>query len=191
MQMDAKQNVNTGSITRRVIHTGGLGDGDKNCSLCAAAGVANLAQGNDRWTSSMVAGALGSADGRTGAGDSVDAQIATISEFGQSMTGRFPQVVGSMNHELDFNSAVAFMQQFPDGTVFAVDLDGGQASGDGRGVNHWLNAIMQNGQIEYVDYQASHAARMNQTARSNVPVVGVTGETVTNPNMIVIAFPPH
>jgi len=190
IRLTPKLNVNTGQISRRAIFAGSLGEGDKNCAMCSAAGVVNLALGRDLWSTGMVAQAKGTGDHKHAMGDSVDDQIKGIINFCEPMSGRFSQTLGSMNKEVADNVALAFMKSFPDGTVFAINLSGGKASGDGRGICHWLNGVLQGGSVEYVDYQASHAARMNQTARSNVPILGITGETIDSPKMVVIAFPP-
>lgn len=192
IRLGTQQNVNQGLISRRAIFAGSLGDGDRNCAMCTAAGVVNLSMGRDLWTTAMVKEARGGGgDFKLSMGDNLDSQVKNIKDFCEPMTGRFGQVMGSAANELGFSAAIAGMKGFPDGTVFAVLLSGGKRSGgDGGGVTHWLNAVIQGGNIEYVDYQASHSARMNQTARSDTPILGITGENIENPNMIFVAFPP-
>lgn len=191
----------------------GGGSNEKNCALCSAAGVVNLARGSSQWSTGMVAEAVDSADCKTGAGASVDAQAATISDFGSAMTGRKPQKRGAMNKEVSYEEAKAFMEEQPDKTVFAVCCSGTLARG-GECKCHWLNAAKWGGSIRYFDFQPMKNSRAALPGKANpasstTPFIGVitqrsvgaTGRQMHSPSqsgsfdtsrvkMVVLAFAP-
>ena len=180
--------VNTAVIGRRAQFMGG-GNADKNCAICTAAGVLNLALGKIMWTTSMVAQAYATSDTKEGMGSDVNEQVVNIMKFCQPMTGRTASCRGSMGHEMSIGSARTYMNGFPDGTVFAVNISGAPDGGGAR-ICHWLAAIKRGGSIEYVDFQSDHDSRQKQAIHSDTPVLGITGATVSNAEMVVIAFPP-
>ncbi len=192
----------------------GGGANEKNCALCAAAGVVNLAAGSSNWSTEMVASALGNSDNILGAGSSVDAQAANIKTFGQGLTGRTATQLGTMADEQPYATATTFMDGFPDKTVYAVCCSGPLHSG-GETKCHWLNAAKLGGKIRYFDFQPMKSSRAGLPGKSNaascdVPFIGVitqmrSGATnkdmhglqqlgrmsTTNTKMVVLAFPPR
>ena len=188
-RFEAREHVNTAVLGRRAQFMGG-GNADKNCAMCTAAGVLNLAAGKNIWTTDMVAKACATSDTKEGMGDSVDDQIVGIMKFCQPMTGRPAACRGSMSHEMPIDSAREYMKDFADGTIFAINISGAPDGKTDR-ICHWLTAVKQGDKVEYVDFQADHASRLKQAVHSDTPVLGITGDTVSKAEMVVIAFPPE
>src|SRR5215212_8969040 len=105
------KHVNTAVIGRRAQFMGG-GNADKNCAMCTAAGVLNLATGKDIWTTDMVAKAYATSDIKEGMGADVNDQMVNIMKFCQPMTGRTAACRGSMSREMPFDSAREYMKEF-------------------------------------------------------------------------------
>jgi hypothetical protein len=197
-----KSHVNTapmGRGNRRLQQLGGVSD--KNCALCTAAGVVNLARGTNVWTSSMVAKMLGKEESSTAMGDDHGVQAENIMKFCQPFSGTSCAVqLGTKDKPIGLGAAQTFMNDFPDGTVFAVYVCGVKEGKDkyqfgerakesANKASHWLNAVKKDGKITYIDFQADHPNREAKPAESDVPILGITGQTVPNSDeMIVLAF---
>lgn len=163
---------------------------DKNCAMCSAAGVLNLRQDKNLWSTGMVAQAFATGDRKTGMGSSVDDQAQNLVNFCKPMSGaKHCYQIGAMNEEVSYASALAFMNQFPDGSVFAVNVSG-SIEGDARGTRkcHWLNAVKRGGAIEFVDFQSDNMRLGNAPQTSDTPILGITQETFEAPEMVVVAF---
>lgn len=180
MLLMQREHVNTGNYRQR----------DKNCAMYSAAGVLNLRQGKNLWSTGMVSEAFGTTDMKTGMGDDVTAQVQNLVNFCKPMSGaKHCYQIGEMNKEVGFASAQAFMDQFTDGTVFAVNVSGPMKD-DIKGTRkcHWLNAVKKGGVIEFIDFQGDNQGLNNASATSDTPILAITHETFKDPEMVVLAF---
>lgn len=126
------------------------GKGEKNCALCAAAGAVNLAT-STRLTTRDVAGKKPGLARDLSEGTSVDEQAREITEFVCETTKRSSQQLGKMaqpfqtadqeTHEKLYWNALKWMNEFKDGTVYAVYVSGPLKVGGGSTRSHWLSAL--------------------------------------------------
>ena len=168
--------------------------GDQNCALCSAAGCINLALGYVKFTTKKVAKLEGVEDGYKAWGGREEQEQRIISFVSSHLMGYEHHVHGSDKDRLDLQTALALMKHYPDGTAFVVSTTGGISKG---GVElskiswgHWLNAIIKDRTVLFVDFQTDHEQRLGRGFVSSQPILGNFGVEWDNPQMQVIAFVP-
>jgi len=201
------------------------GKGEKNCALCAAAGAVNLAT-STRLTTRDVAGKKPGLARDLSEGTSVDEQAREITEFVCETTKRSSQQLGKMaqpfqtadqeTHEKLYWNALKWMNEFKDGTVYAVYVSGPLKVGGGSTRSHWLSALKAGGTVRYFDFQANREFQDVQVKAiggqnppsATIPILGIESQAsgdgklamhsdsqsgafdVGRTKCVVIAFPP-
>lgn len=163
-----------------------LGDSDKNCAACTAAGAVNLTIGRSEVTSKLVAQAVNKADSEFTMGEDVDTQIKNIRKYVERKTGLRSEVTDG---EMSLADAENWMRMKPNKTVFAVFAKGilrpsYAAARVPRA--HWLNAILAGGKIRYFDFQP-----MRRSMRGDPFVGHMNPATCTKPFVGVITQTQH
>lgn len=156
---------------------------EKNCAICTAAGACNLCHGSSLLSTGALADYLKCQDSKESMGDSVDKQATAIAKTVTELTTRRSEQIGGMTAGVSYSNAIAWMQKFSDGTVFALCVSG-QLNIESQGENrcHWLNALKAGGNIRYFDFQSNRTFKAStppggrNPATSTVPMVGVISQ---------------
>jgi hypothetical protein len=175
---------------------------DRNCAACTAAAAVNFLNGAPLWTTGTVAKTLDRADGKETMGDGTVEQANTIKKVVHAGAGAKMGPDGGSPHiserggrlGMPLPMAISEMKKRPDGTVFAVCVDGEFKSGGDA--CHWLNATWNGGVLRFFDYQSDrtdHTATKTtgqRASQGNMPFHSVKGEFATNSHVYFIAFDP-